>query len=348
MQKKSSVLTMLTTSLSVFCIGLGIISIIASNWQQIPDWLKLTADILLLCTNATAVYYACRFKKNWLSPAIILYALLIAASIGLVAQVFQLSSNNISAVTMLWCLLSAPLLFINASMVLPFFWLPLVSFSIYDIFIADWLSLQDYFFQALMVNTGYLFAWALLYRIATFFIAKQHGFLRAFRFWIVFGIICSFIGLGLLGRFSVPIGFFSEQEPDFYAKSSLFLAVVWGSIFWLNQRQKQSFLLPATLILLGLYNISIAVFHLYNNLLGFGVTIAALAILAAYAYLNNRTRLLMTATILMAVRIFILFLDVFGSLMSTGVILICSGVFLIASIKIIKTILSVTEGKSHE
>lgn len=39
-----------------FCIGLGILSLIASNWQEIPDSLKLSADILLLGLTAVGAY----------------------------------------------------------------------------------------------------------------------------------------------------------------------------------------------------------------------------------------------------------------------------------------------------
>ena len=41
-------LPFILSALAVFCIGLGILSLIASNWQEIPDSLKLSADILLL------------------------------------------------------------------------------------------------------------------------------------------------------------------------------------------------------------------------------------------------------------------------------------------------------------
>lgn len=49
-------LPFILSALAVFCIGFGILSLIASNWQEIPDSLKLSADILLLGLTAVGAY----------------------------------------------------------------------------------------------------------------------------------------------------------------------------------------------------------------------------------------------------------------------------------------------------
>lgn len=344
---KSSMLSSLITILSFFCIGLGIISVIASNWQEIPVTVKLIFDILLLAGIAGGIFYAYQSKPQWLNPLIIFYALLIMASIGLVAQAFQLSSNSLSSVTMLWCLLTLPLLFLSSQMVLPFFWVPLMSYSLFDIFI-DRLLVIDYAFRIYMLGTCWLFVWALLYRVATHFLANRHGFVRAFRFWIVFNIATSFIGFSLMDSLQHWTYFSVDDYSPLFNRGIIFLIIVWCGIFWLNRKQKQSFLLPAILALLGIYNVSFAVWNIHGSIYGFLFTIAALGLLAAYAYQNNRRRLLIAAVIFMAIRIFILFLELFGSLMSTGIILIFSGIFLIASIKGVKKISTLIAEKSHE
>ena len=328
---RSSVLLRLLSLLSLFCIGLGIISIIASNWQQISDTVKLTADILLLAAVAAGIIRGSVRKSSWMTPLIVFYALLIMASIGLVAQVFQLSSHSAAAVILLWCLLTLPLLFIWEQTVLPFFWLPLFSFAIYDLYFIRLLQFGQVF-QTLMLNICYFFIWVLLYRTATQFLENRHGFIRAFRFWIVFSFAVSFIGLGALGDFSSFFQWFYNAENN--RLFGLCLLVLWSGVYLLNRLQRQSFLLPAMLALSGAYAASMTIFDFYNSYFNFAFTIAALALLAAYAYTAGRTRLLAVSIILAAVRIFVLFLELFGSLMNTGIILICGGILLIATVKV--------------
>lgn len=338
---KSSRLSFLLTLLSFFCIGLGIISVIASNWQEIPDMVKLGADILLLAATAAALVHAYSKKPQRLTPLSIFYALLIAASIGLVAQIFQLSSHSFSAVAMLWCLLTAPLLLLNSAMVFPFFWLPLFFSAAFHLWVLPRLMDRPAA-DAVLLNSCYLFGWVLLYRVITLFVDNQHGFVRASRFWIAAGIFFYFLHTSLASVFgSAYFDLYPKEQVSYLPV--LCLILLWGGIFLLNRRQNKSFLLPAMTALQGLYLISLVAFHWYNSYYDLAVSLAALAILAAYAYVYNRSRLLVTAVILMAIRIFILFLELFGSLMNTGIILICGGLFLIVSVKVCKLLVE----KSH-
>lgn len=344
---KSTMLSSLITILSFFCIGLGLISVIASNWQQIPESVKLAADILLLAGAAAGIFYAKIHQKKWLNPLIVFDALLILASIGLIAQVFQLSSHSVSSVAMLWSLLTLPLLFLSSQMVLPFFWIPMFSYSVFDIFI-DPLFGDDYAFRMYMLGVCWLFVWALLYRVAALCLDIKHGFVRAFRFWIVFNIAASFIGLSLISSFWRWSPFRIIENSPLYGYGIVFMVVVGSGIIGLNRLQKQSFLLPAMLGLLGLYNIFLALGLLTNSFFSFLFVMAALTLLAFYAYRYNRHKLLTASVIFMAIRIFILFLELFGSLMNTGIILIFSGIFLIASIQAAKKLSSVIAEKKHE
>lgn len=338
---KSSRLSFLLTLLSFFCIGLGIISIIASNWQEISAIVKLGADIMLLAATAAALVRAYYKKPQRLTPLSIFYALLIAASIGLVAQVFQLSSHSFSSVAMLWCLLTAPLLLLNSAMVFPFFWLPLFFTASFNLWVLPWLTDKP-FSDAMLYDSSYYFCWVLLYSVISLFINNQHGLVRALRFWTVAGICFFFLQAGLTG---VLGNIFYSRTPEEHASllPVALMVLLWGGIFILSRRQNKSFLLPAITALQVCYVISLAVFHVYDRYFDLAVSLAALAILAAYAYVYNHSKLLVTAVILMAIRIFVLFLELFGSLMNTGIILISGGLFLIVSVKICKLLVE----KSH-
>lgn len=100
-------LPFILSALAVFCIGFGILSLIASNWQEIPDSLKLSADILLLGLTAVGAYRFYNRGKWYFEALVIGYATLILASIGLVGQVFQLQPVGLRAY-LLWSVLVLP------------------------------------------------------------------------------------------------------------------------------------------------------------------------------------------------------------------------------------------------
>ena len=125
---KSSLLISLITILSFFCIGLGIVSLIAANWQQIPAWFKITTDMVLMLLLVWQIIRTYPQTNHWTEACLILYGILIMATIGLIAQIFQLSSESFSAVLMLWSLLSAPIVLVVKTMVFPFFWIPFSEF----------------------------------------------------------------------------------------------------------------------------------------------------------------------------------------------------------------------------
>ena len=318
-QTKSSLLMSALTILSLFCIGLGLISVISANWQVIPDEAKLGADLLLLGAAAFGISRSYLTNGRHLTALIFFDALLIVASLGLVVQVFQLNSGSSSALVMLWCGLTLPLLFLQNQILLPIFWILAFFGAAFDL-----LYLPLFADQMSIDFLPYLFIVVLLYRLATQFLKSDNGFVKAFRFWVVFYIVWTFLTRPLFGA----------EMLDNLDNLSLFgfIAVLWLGIAGLNFVQKQSFLLPAemaVLVLLGLSE-TFAVGLLVN----FGFCLAALAVLGVYAYRADRTRLLTLTVVLAAVRVFVLFLEQFGTLLNTGVFLILAGVLLIAALKI--------------
>lgn len=121
-------LPFILSALAVFCIGLGILSLIASNWQEIPDSLKLSADILLLGLTAVGAYRFYNRGKWYFEALVIGYATLILASIGLIGQVFQLQPVGLRAY-LLWSVLVLPMALFSKKAVLPLVWIPVFVIS---------------------------------------------------------------------------------------------------------------------------------------------------------------------------------------------------------------------------
>ncbi len=86
----------LLAGLGAAVIGIGVISLIAANWQAIPDGVKLGGDLLLMALVALGIL---RLPDDgfWRDAAILFFQLLGLASIGLISQVYHLDGALWSA-----------------------------------------------------------------------------------------------------------------------------------------------------------------------------------------------------------------------------------------------------------
>lgn len=131
---------MILAYFSAFLIGLGIIALVAANWEQIPNNIKLGGAVSLMVVNAAAVILSMKFKKNILTQVLCgVFAALIMAVIGLIGQIFQLRSD-VSGACLLWALCAWPLFLITPRLL--WLWIPLLfvgtkSFTLYNTFAED-------------------------------------------------------------------------------------------------------------------------------------------------------------------------------------------------------------------
>ncbi len=131
---------MILAYFAAFLIGLGIIALVAANWEQIPNNVKLGGAIVLMIANASAVILSMKFKKNILTQVLCgVFAALIMAVIGLIGQIFQLRSD-VSGACLLWAVCAWPLFLITPRLL--WLWIPLLfvgtkSFAIYNTFVGD-------------------------------------------------------------------------------------------------------------------------------------------------------------------------------------------------------------------
>lgn len=131
---------MILAYFAAFLIGLGIIALVAANWEQIPNNVKLGGAVSLMVVNASAVILSMKFKKNILTQVLCgVFAALIMAVIGLIGQIFQLRSD-VSGACLLWAVCAWPLFLITPRLL--WLWIPLLfvgtkSFAIYNTFVGD-------------------------------------------------------------------------------------------------------------------------------------------------------------------------------------------------------------------
>ena len=99
--------------LGVFVTALGIISLIAANWEGIGGGVKLTADFILLAVLAGGIMRAQnRGSAFWREAGIFALFMMTGASIGLITQVFQ-TNGTLANGALTWALFSAPLLAVS-------------------------------------------------------------------------------------------------------------------------------------------------------------------------------------------------------------------------------------------
>ena len=162
---------MILAYFAAFLIGLGIIALVAANWEQIPNNVKLGGAVSLMVVNAFAVIISMKFKKNILTQVLCgVFAALIMAVIGLIGQIFQLRSD-VSGACLLWALCAWPLFLITPRLL--WLWIPLLfvgtkSFAIYNTFAGDvllsesgWSYTTVNYIYSLLVFYGLIFAYEL-------------------------------------------------------------------------------------------------------------------------------------------------------------------------------------------
>ena len=327
-------------ALAFFCIGLGTISLISANWNIIPNIFKLSMDILFLIINSVAViYFYNQEKNNWFEGLLILYATLILASIGLIAQIYQVQSQGLSAF-LLWSFLVFPLVIISRKIVLPLIWLPIFTTSVIDV-LAEFdiiynilLMLEETFPYAISISGIILFSY--IYRFTSYYfrtrLAPQ---IKAMKFWLSFDIVSLVIimdlGLGILGEYG---GISHTEDYRSVIVISILILVTMAFGYYSNKYNYSRLLTCVLAILLGFSIIFMALPEngLAYKLWGFALTMSILITVAIYALIKNKEKLLNIATACMAFRLFIVYIQVFGSLLSTGIGLISSGILFLSLI----------------
>ena len=325
--------------IAFFCIGLGLISVISSNWQHIPPAAKLAATALLLMLTAGGIHLFRRQDKFFLTEALIIFdAAFIMAAIGLLLQVYHLQFQPYQYL-FVWCLLTLPLLLISRKSILAFVWIPILSFAAgYFIALNPWMQKLFIYLSATPVlwTAGINILWiAALLLLQKFIGQSLPAFVKAFRFWTLFNLIASIVQIDLMSNFNLLYELTAYNYPAYYNPTAaciisaiLFLGLC-GICFWLKTG--------------GLYAVIIGLTYLYavaaptlaplsDGLPGFIYSLSVLLATGIYGYQKRNPRLINTAALLAALRIFIGYIQVFGSLLTTGIGLIATGLLILVFI----------------
>lgn len=333
---------------ALFAIMIGILSLIAANWMAISGGLKLGVHLALNIALAVTVWHADRTGRDMVREgALLALGGLTLTLIGLIGQVFQLG-GSMSGAFLVWQLAILPAFFIfgqTRMTVLPGL---LALIGSVPVILSDYVTtLPDFWAMTYCLIVTVLLPLCL--------IADGHvRFVRRLR--PVWAETSQKLGFILLTVFTTQatLLWYMNRATDLVDEmgssglthgqghlvlSGVFVfAVLCLCLHWLLYRGKEAdpvfyarswFFVLLSVVIMGLPIIfmtpSSTVMAIVTFLLYWGF-------IAVYAHLTGAMRLLSLAIFLLALRIWIVYLEAFGGLMSTGFGLISGGVLMLVMI----------------
>jgi uncharacterized membrane protein len=108
--------------LGTLAVAIGVLAVVASNWDRIPGTLKIVSALLAIAGCGAGVLYV-RARASTLAQDVLLaigYGLVLS-TIALIGQVYQLGGETREAL-LIWSLLTAPLMTLGQSPYLAILW----------------------------------------------------------------------------------------------------------------------------------------------------------------------------------------------------------------------------------
>lgn len=309
------------TGLAALAMAIGIVSIVAANWDDIPGAAKLGVDLALMAGVGYGVLELRDRRSGWLAEAglLVLYGLTLA-SIALVGQVYQLGGKVETALGV-WIALTAVLMAQGRSGQLGFIWLAGLELT-YFVWLAKLGDGRRY--AEGLVLTAIL--WPALACIA---LGRARWLQRSRP---PFARVASMFGWAQLVLFAIAGTFTFYERPSFQSERWFWLgacisAAACAALIWTTPSTPSG---RANRLLLA---VAYAAAHLGAMIPhGDWPVAAALAfiglwwVIAVSAHRSAQRALLHLATAIIGVRLLIIYFEVFGSLLDTGVALLIGGV----------------------
>jgi uncharacterized membrane protein len=171
--KPANVLFIVFGILGALLVGLGIILMLAHNWDELPRAARTSLAFLpLVLGQGLGVYVLLRKAASlaWRESAATLLFLAVGASISLVSQIYHITTGNLSSFLFTWMLLVLPLVYLLRSSMVSLLYLSGITW-----YAAESRGLLD-------VSSPSWFYWVLLvgllphyYQIITSYAGKGRG-----------------------------------------------------------------------------------------------------------------------------------------------------------------------------
>lgn len=326
------------TAIGIAAIAIGVISIVAGNWERIPPYTKLGVYILAQAGLGAALYRVLPVAGKVREAVMALFALFFFAGIGLTAQVFNISSNGWSGL-LFWCGLTLPVVTLAGSRPLPYLW-----FIVLLIAETQWMLIEQQRFVRHMTEVQSRLTFASLSIYVFFAIgvllpkvtkAAQHlaeacrvlSFLLLFVGGSFLGTVVWYVGYAELGS-GMPANIIGTAR--FIPWIGLLLAAPAMLLRSSKADRKVAWALSVSFVMLAVFTTLPLVFALdAHRIAGTVLSILLWWSLAMAAVYAGRKRLFDLLTLAITIRLLVVYFEVFGSMLATGVGLIISGVLIL-------------------
>jgi uncharacterized membrane protein len=322
--------------IGVSAVTIGLVSIVAANWQDIPAAVKLLSYLALQSVVGFFTWRHLASPGVIREALIIFFALLFFAGIGLTGQVFHLQSDAYSAL-FFWGALTLPLTLLSNSRPICYLWLMVVLMA-QNIWLWKKLSTPvgvDIHARCLWVSALVLFA---LFAAGIF----QNGRLKLPRFlaesMLTIPFLIIFFGSSVLGTFFWYEGMTgierwssNERQLAISLQGAPWVGAAMLSMALIFRRPALTKNLQISLVALfvamaAFVTAPIAFALPANEALGAGLSIAVWAIAGFVAVHADQRRVFDALTLGITLRLLTIYFEVFGSLIDTGIGLMVSGV----------------------
>jgi uncharacterized membrane protein len=314
------------SGLGALSVAIGLVSIVASNWDAIPKGIKLGLDLALLLGLAAGIRRAER--GGFVAEALVfVFYGAVLASIGLVAQVYHLGGRTEDALAF-WSLITAPIVLHGTTRFLATVWFvaaeSVALAQVARVLDRSWHGEED----VVALTVGFIFSLGLVALGAWGWFRREKA---------AFASVAAMLGRVQIVALAslVPVLWYDHGHDRAGALAAVCLAGVLAASVALALRD-ESAVGPARGALLTLAIVTPIVCYaplaLHHDRTGVPAAASFLIVWAAIgvaAYRLGRVRLLNVATALLGIRLLIIYFEVFGSLLDTGIGLLSGGVLTI-------------------
>ncbi|WP_020395782.1 DUF2157 domain-containing protein [Thiolinea disciformis] len=326
-------------------IGLGVISLIAANWANIPDSVKLAADFLLLGSTAAAIIWQYdKTSGHWFDALIMIFLILCLATIGLIAQIYHIHGQWYHGL-LLWSVITFPLTIFSRNVFVRFFWVSLFLHG----FVWSCIAFADQGlgknFQAMPAIFLFAPLAAAFFYLLTQRIKPITHFASSFYFWFEVAGLVALIAIDLIRSGGDDQTF----NIAWYIPSWLVAALVIGLIVTRNDYSllNKALLISALVLLLFYYQPNILFsghtrytfaaldavqpvsLWMADDVRAPLLTTLILFLYAIHAGNCGHHRTFNMITFLIGLRFVVLYFQAMGGLAATGIGLIVSGLMII-------------------
>jgi len=327
-------------------VSIGLISLVAANWSEIPASGKLAADLCLgvllalglgrqvVATSHSAASdaapNAATAAAGFRDALVLVYSLFTLSSLALVGQIYQLG-GGVTALLSIWTLATAPLvLLLGRGRMLAVVWLSGLL-ATYAALVVDLAAALEHgpdggrrAGEAVGVAIGLLPA-------ALIGVARIEPWRRAKPQFSAIFAGAGWLGVGILG-FGFTLVWYEDVPADAFERSALLCAVIWAGLAalvpWLypDHSPRAQLGLRATLLgiaALGVFSLTVP--HAESGLTAALLGLIVLALFAWTALQMEERRLFHLLTAAIGLRLLVIYFEVFGSLLQTGLGLLSGG-----------------------